>query len=84
MVGTSFGLSSFVLRRPLSEGLARTLTEGWTQRESLSSVDPLRSDIDGQRARGSRAWHRASVRLHHRVGVRTPSLTPLIIRSTQH
>jgi len=39
MVGTSFGLSSFVLRRPLSEGLVRTLTEGWTQRESLSSVD---------------------------------------------
>ena len=47
MVGTSFGLSSFVLHRPLSEGLAK--------RESLSSVDPLRSDIDGQRARGSRA-----------------------------
>jgi len=39
MVGTSFGLSSFVVRRPLSEGLVRTLTEGWTQRESLSSVD---------------------------------------------
>jgi len=37
MVGTSFGLSSFVLRRPFSEGLPRTLTEGWTQRESLSS-----------------------------------------------
>ena len=57
MVGTSFGLSSFVLRRPLSEGLARTLTEGWTQRESLSSVDPydrISTDVGlGGRAPGT-------------------------------